>query len=171
MDVQLKMLIEGDHIVFGDVFRQYFLRTFHFFRKRTGSGEQAADLTQQCFLRLWQYHASLSKDHSIEQQLYVIARSLLLNHLEKETNWKKTKLTISQLNEPYVFSQQEAESRDMVRVAFNTLPPAEKSVIHLKHFRQYSNKEISGALSISIKTVEARISRAYKHLKNILTFL
>ena len=169
MDLQLKLLIEGDRAAFGDLFAQHYPRTNQYFRKRTGCAEQAADLTQQCFLRLWQYHASLSPVHPIEQQLFVIARSLLLNHLEKRSVADRAKLELLQQKESSSSFQIEAESSDYITTAFRTLPASEKNVLQLKFLKGYSNKEISGELSISVKTVEARISSAYKKLKSILS--
>ena len=169
MEMQLKLLIEGDHDTFCEIFRQHYKRTNHYLRKKTGCNEQAADLTQQCFLRLWQYHTSLSPAHPIEQQIFVIARSLLLNHLQKKSVATAVKHKLIQQKEPTVNLQAETEATDYIITAFSMLPPSEKNVVDLKFTKGYSNKEISAELSISIKTVEARISSAYKKLKSILS--
>lgn len=169
MEKQLQQLIEGDHVVFTEIFRKHYGRTFMFLRRRVHCDEEAADLTQQCFLRLWQYHAALSKAYPLEQQLFVMARSLLLNHLEKRAVAEKAGKIYIRHEQAVISFEQEAETRNLVRTALNTLPAGEKNVLRLKYYNQYSNQEISNLLLISKKTVEARISSAYKRLRSILS--
>src|ERR1700760_2238093 len=87
----LAAIRDGDHSAFIEVYDQLHARVFRFFLKRVYFHDTAKDLTQQCFIRLWQYRESLSSDHTLEKQIFIIARGLLINHLKKEATQKKLK--------------------------------------------------------------------------------
>lgn len=75
---------DGDHAAFLEVYNILHARIFRFFLKRVHFHDNAKDLTQQCFIRLWQFRQTLSEDHPLEKQVFIIARSLLINHIKKE---------------------------------------------------------------------------------------
>jgi RNA polymerase sigma-70 factor (ECF subfamily) len=175
MDKQLQLLIEGDHSAFQDIFRENYTRAFRYFLKRIAVVETAQELTQQCFIRLWQYHASLSSTHSIDQQIFVIARSLLLNYLKQENRREAFKqevqLQLASEEEERQAGRKEENSferRNFLTATLQTLPADERDILQLKYISGYTNKEISEALSLPLKTIEGRISRAYKRLGTII---
>src|ERR1700755_76570 len=86
---KLAAIRDGDHSAFIEVYDQLHARLFRFFLKRVYFHDTAKELTQQCFIRLWQYRESLSPDHPLEKQIFIIAKSLLINHLKKEATQKK----------------------------------------------------------------------------------
>src|ERR1700712_3059504 len=81
----------GDHTAFLIAYNDLHIKVFRFFLKRVFTDDAAKDLTQQSFIRLWQFRQTLSEQHSLEKQVFVIAHSLLINHFEKETHQKKVK--------------------------------------------------------------------------------
>src|ERR1700722_18751105 len=142
---KLPALKEGDHNAFLEVYYLLHAKLFRFVLKRVFLHDTAKDLTQQCFIRLWQFRHTLSYDHPLEKQVFIIARSLLINHIKKETTQRKVKaahgLTIVTQVQPEgdtVF-----ERANEVNAAIETLPPVRKRVIILKAFHGFSNKEIA----------------------------
>src|SRR6185437_9139994 len=93
----LAAIRNGDHAAFIRVYEQLHARVFRFFLKRVNFFDTAKDLTQQCFIRVWQYRESLSLDHALEKQVFIIARGLLINHLKKEATQRKLKENVSRL--------------------------------------------------------------------------
>src|ERR1700744_1909376 len=86
---KLLAIKEGDHGAFIEVYHAIHAKLFRFFLKKTFLHDTAKDLTQQCFIRLWQFRHTLSPDHALEKQIFIIARSLLINHIKKETAQRK----------------------------------------------------------------------------------
>ncbi|MBN9384605.1 MAG: RNA polymerase sigma factor [Chitinophagaceae bacterium] len=165
---KLISLKEGDHAAFLDVYNLLHIKIFRFFFKRVLLHDTAKDLTQQCFIRLWQYRHTLSEEHSMEKQVFIIARNLLINHIKKETTRKRLQLLHSQtlgkeMVQPSTAGHFEVSSE--VSAAIDTLPPIRKKVIMLKAFYGCSNKEIAAQMSISIKTVEDHVSKAFRHIR------
>ncbi len=149
------------------------VKVFRFFLKKVYLHDTAKDLTQQCFIRLWQFRHTLSDQHPLELQIFIIARSLLINHIKKEATQRKIK-TAHQQNLP--LEEQPAagilfERANEVNAAIETLPPVRKRIIILKTFHGCTNKEIATQLEISVKTVEDHVSKAFRHIRQVIALL
>jgi len=160
----------GDEKAFVAMYHQLNGRVFNFFKKKTREPEMAKELTQQCFIRLYHYRSSLSLSHPPEKQVYIIAKSVLINHLRQESRMKVREIRyvkekIAESTDLYVHSRFETEDYfDKLTVQ---LSPIRKKVILLKTRQGLSNKEIAQELSISTKTVENHITKANQHLRLI----
>ena len=86
---KLPAIKEGDHAAFLEVYEALHVKVFRFFLKKISLHDTAKDLTQQCFIRLWQFRHTLSYAHPLEKQIFIIARSLLINHIKKESTQRK----------------------------------------------------------------------------------
>jgi RNA polymerase sigma-70 factor (ECF subfamily) len=165
---ELAAIREGDHAAFIGVYHALHAKIFRFFLKRIPEHDTVKDLTQQCFVRLWQYRESLSVEHPLEKQIFIIARGLMINHIKKEVTQRKLKAIHVEMKEKEL---QEAaghtqfEVTNEVNAAIETLPPVRKKIIILKAFHGCSNKEIASQLSISVKTVEDHVTKAFRHIR------
>jgi RNA polymerase sigma-70 factor (ECF subfamily) len=167
MDV-LKSLKNGDHLAFEEVYDTYYKKVFRFYLKRVSIHDIAKELTQQCFIRLWNARHTLSTSHTIDKQLFIIAYHTFLNHLKKagkEAGFKKN-LAGGKVEEQGTQEHSLSfELKDRISEAINTLPPVKKRILELKLLKGYSNNEIARTLSISSKTVENHVTKAVHTLK------
>ncbi|MEO5593355.1 MAG: sigma-70 family RNA polymerase sigma factor [Chitinophagaceae bacterium] len=164
----------GDHTAFLTVYNTLHIKVFRFFLKKVHAGDLAKELTQQTFIRLWQFRHTLSDAHPLEKQLFIIAHSLLVNHFEKESNQKKLKLHHVQEEGLNIFSHDQHASfelSDRINTAIEMLPPVRKKILILKAFHDYSNKEIAQQMEISVKTVEDHVTRAFRRMKQLMLLL
>ncbi len=167
---------EGDAAVFRAVYEQLHVKVFRYFLKRTTLHETATELTQQLFIKLWQSRHTLSDSYSMEAQLFIMANSVLIDHLRKEAVNRKNYSTVAGL-EPLAETRYEQEAHhsleasDYLRLAIHQLPPVRKKVFILKMFHGYSNREIAGRLSVSVKTVEDHLLKAMRQIRSLLTTL
>jgi RNA polymerase sigma-70 factor (family 1) len=167
MDV-LKSLKSGDHIAFEEVYEKYYKKVFRFYLKRVSIHDTARDLTQQCFIRLWNARHTLSTTHPLDKQLFIIAYHTFLNHLKKAGKEAGFRKTFTSENGKEQATQEDSilfEQKDRISEAINTLPPVKKKILELKLLEGYSNKEIAHILSISSKTVENHVTKAVHKLK------
>ena len=169
---QLTAIKEGDHGAFIEVYYILHAKLFRFFLKRVFLHDTAKDLTQQSFIRLWQYRHTLSCDHPLEKQVFIIARSVLINHLRKEMTQKKALAAHGKSVITVVGAEDvHFERADAVNAAIETLPPVRKRVIILKAFHGFSNKEIAQQMEISVKTVEDHVTKAFRHIRQVIALL
>lgn len=161
---------KGDHAAFQRIYLELHIRVFHFFRKRGLIDDTAKDLTQQTFIRLWQFRHTLSEEHPLEKQIFIIAHSLLVNHFEKVDRQKRALSTQVQLvaEQPIYPGRHESfELANHIKTAIDILPPIRKQILILKIFHDYSNREIATRMDISIKTVEDHITKAFRRIRDI----
>ena len=173
ISTKLPAIKQGDHAAFLEVYEELHLKVFRFFLKKTYLHDTAKDLTQQCFIRLWQFRHTLSDHHPLEMQLFIIARSILINHLKKEATQRKNTTAHQRLQpaEAQPAASIRFESANELNAAIETLPPVRKRVIILKTFHGCTNKEIAAQLEISVKTVEDHVSKAFRHIRQVIALL
>jgi len=173
LTTRLAAIREGDHAAFVAVYELMHARLFRFFLKRTSLPDTAKELTQQCFIRLWQYRQTLSGDHPLEKQIFIIARSLLINHIKKEATQRRLRVAAGKAFEGEAVPARDTffERASEVNAAIETLPPVRKRVIILKTFHGFSNKEIAQQLKISVKTVEDHVTKAFRHIRQVIAVL
>jgi RNA polymerase sigma factor (sigma-70 family) len=167
---KLTAIREGDHEAFMEVYELMHARLFRFFLKKIFLHDTAKDLTQQCFIRLWQFRHTLSDQHPLEKQVFIIARSLLINHIKKEATQKKLKMAATKefVEAIAPLGEELTDKKLQVNAAIETLPPVRKRVIILKAFHGFTNKEIAQQLEISVKTVEDHVTKAFRHIRQVM---
>lgn len=161
----IQSIKEGDHISFEIVFKLWHKKVYAYFFKKTASGDQAKELTQMAFIKLWNFKHTLSEDHPLDLQLFKIAKTTLLDYFRKLANDERNlKLYYHKASEDVVEQDQSFDTKEQLDLVLNLLPPTRKKVFVLNRLHGYSYKEISEQLSISPRTVEKHISLAMKQL-------
>lgn len=163
----------GNYAAFDEAYQLMHIKVFRFFLKRVQLHNTAEDLTQQCFIRLWQYRSTLSEAHTLDKQLFVMAHSLLINHFRKLATEKeyKTHISLQYPLEPYTDPDERFARKDQLEAALVHLPPVRQRVLILRLVHGYSNKEIADQLSVSVKTVEDHILKAIRAMKKVITLV
>lgn len=164
---------QGDAGSFREVYDQFHARVFRYFLKRTSLHETATELTQQLFIKLWQSRHTLSHAHSLEVQLFTMANSVWIDHLRREAVIRKQYSTVADVELLAGHHEQAAfhsvEANDYLRHAMRKLPPVRRKVFILKMLHGFSNQEIAGRLSVSVKTVEDHLWKAMRFIRSMMT--
>lgn len=163
----LAAIKNGSHEAFVEVYTILHIKVFRFFVKRVKADDAAKELTQQCFIRLWEFRHTLSLDHPLEKQVFIIARSVLINHIKKETVRKQREPVKEELSDEYA----RFELSGHVQAALDTLSPVRRKVVVLKALHGFSNREVAEQLNISVKTVEDHITKAFRRLRQVVSAL
>jgi RNA polymerase sigma factor (sigma-70 family) len=171
--LKLTAIREGDHGAFLELYEMTHAKLFRFFLKKIFLHDTAKDLTQQCFIRLWQFRHTLSDQHPLEKQIFIIARGLLINHIKKEVTQKKLKMAAGKAFVEAIapLGEELTDNKMRVSAAIETLPPVRRRVIILKAIHGFSNKEIAQLLKISVKTVEDHVTKAFRHIRQVVAVL
>ncbi len=131
----------------------------------------AQDIVQNVFLKTWQYRKKLNHEYTIQSFLYKSVYNEFVN------TYKKDKAMMLLQMKYYEALHQEIEKIDeksleeliqLVTKEVEKLPPKCKQIFSLSKKEGLTNMEISEYLNISIKTVEAHITKAFTILKNKL---
>ena len=164
----IQKLKSGDHKVFKAVYEDAHVRVYHYFLNKLHQEDQAKELTQQTFIKLWNYREDLAESLSMDQQLFQKARLVYIDWLRKEATQRKyfsAELMQEEIQDAQ--HQPSLESRQKLEWSLRSLPPKRRKVFELKHIHGYSYKEISEFLNISVKTVDNHLLKATVQLKKV----
>lgn len=165
-------IIAGDEHAFNNLYTDYCERVYFFIVKKTSSSYLAEEVTQQTFIRIWEKRHQLSNQHTLEEQLFRIARTILIDELRKEA--VKRKYIARQETGMPVTLPNEMDAKELqqrIDQVINILPAQRKKIFMMSRYEQRTYKEIADILSLSVKTVEAQMSKALQQLKNGITLL
>ena len=149
-------------------------KVFYYFLKKTRSEEDARDLLQTTFLRLWQYRSSLNEDYSLDQHLFNIAYTVYVDALRRQQKVMRIDHALSNEAPSAAEAIDPIEQKEMdhrLQALLEQLPAERKKVFILHRLEGYSYKEIAAELSISVKTVDNHVARAVKYLKKYFVLL
>ncbi len=151
---------------FDDLYRRYVNRIYAYHLVRTGSREEAEDLTSQTFLAAIEGLRGYRRQGSFPVWLFSIARRKLADHYRE-----KSPLPLD-LSEAAVFGLEEAVDHRLrlqqVSAALQSIEPDRVEALSLRVFGQMNTSEISRLLSRSEGAVRNLVYRALQDLRTKL---
>lgn len=161
---------EGDIRSFERLFRSTFTPLCLYATGITGRREIAEEIVQDVFYILWRDRERLQIFQSIKAYLYAAVRNRSLQYCEHSSvEEQHREQVLSRENEPENSTPLEVveyrELEDLINRALTKLPPRRLRIfrLHREEGRRYN--EIAKQLSISVKTVEAEMSKALQALR------
>ncbi|MCI4444045.1 MAG: RNA polymerase sigma factor [Lentimicrobium sp.] len=161
-----------NEIIFSKFFKNHAksLRNFLFYKY--GNRDQAEDLTQEAFIKLWQNCASVPIEKA-KSYLYTIANNSSLNEikhqkvvLEYENNFAGADKT----NENPEFILEEKQFKSKLLKAIENLNETQRVAFLMHRIDGKKYSEIAEELNISVKAVEKRIHLALVELRKTIDF-
>jgi len=129
----------------------------------TGNVEDAADVVQEAFLKLWFMRDRLVEDASVDAPARVIVRNLSLNVLRKRHPSHSDIDLLSDI--PY--EETDKELSDKLSLALESLPDTEQAVLRMKHLEGMETDEIAGLIQSTPGAVRTALSRARRHIREL----
>jgi RNA polymerase sigma-70 factor (ECF subfamily) len=164
-------LREGNLQAFSQLFDQYGKRLYHFSLGYLKSAEEAEEIVQEVFLKIWNKREELSEQKSLESYFFTIARNGILNTIRK-SKFEKAYLNYVILNpERNSLLDEELNFRELERAyheAIDSLPPRRKEIYLLSKEQSLSREEIAVKMNISVKTVENQMTSAISEIRKNL---
>lgn len=168
-----QMLIRGlknhSRKAFDEIYRIYAKRLFAYCKQYTKRCEDAEEIVQDVFVRLWNNRASIRQEDSLRSLLFIMSKHSLINAYRANLNSVVYEDYVDYQSEPVVDDiSNKLEYDEFVRElkrALKTLPATQRKVIELSRLRELSNKEIAQELSLSEQTVKNQLSLGLKALR------
>ncbi|QGK73684.1 RNA polymerase sigma factor [Flavobacterium sp. SLB02] len=131
----------------------------------------AEDIVQNVFIKVWEQRTRLKPDHALKSFLYKLVYNEFIDLYRKNQSlFSLEKSYYDALNS--VIQEEDSESFQRVLNVVNreiqNLPPKCKEVFILSKKEGLTNIEIAEHLDVSIKTVEAQITKAFSILRSSL---
>ncbi len=170
---------KGDELAFEHIFKASYNQLVGFCLQFVNNREEAKGIAQEAFVNLWLNREKILKITGINAFLYTSAKSACLKHIrhlqvvkkysDSRLNEIEKQLQIESLDSLDFNSMEYVELYELIQQSIENLPEKSRMVFEKKRFEGKTNREIAEELGITIKSVEANMTRAIKTLKVNLT--
>ena len=149
-----------------------FERVYLSFRRRGFTHDQAMDLTQETYVRVFNSRAHFDSIRSPAAWLYRIAYNVMVSHFRrKKEHLRDLTETAAPWEDRELDPELQAlsdENAEKVRECIQAMAPMMKKCLILRYYHGLKYEEIVDFLGISINTVKTHLSRALRQLRNSL---
>ncbi|HEY9261937.1 RNA polymerase sigma-70 factor [Chitinophaga sp.] len=164
-----RIQFHDDQLAFKALYQQQVFRLYQFAFAFLKQRQQAEEIVNDVFVKLWEKRRQLDKISEIKVYLYVAVKNAALNHLRKATIFTETDLDALHVQHFRLEADTAQlllthEVQQAIAAAIQQLPPKCKLIFKLVKQDELSYKEVAGILGISPKTVDAQLTIAMKKL-------
>ena len=155
-------------ITFNELVLQNHQKIYSLFRRMVSTHEEADDLTQETFIKVYKNFSRFKFQSSPYTWIYRIAVNTGINYLRR----RKMKQYFGLDNFPELKSsdvtEYSEERKTILRKAVAKLPAKQQMVVLLRSFQELSFKEVADITSSTENTVKVNFSHALRKLRMIL---
>jgi len=184
-DVRLMLQVRDDSATaFEELVLRYQGRLVTVLEHLVGSRDQAEDLAQEVFLRVYRARKSYVAGAKFTTWLFTIANNVALNALRTRSRRHEVTLrsrdsgplgarpldTMLQASSGQMPARQldKAEMRDIVRMALETLNERQRMAVLLSKFEGMSYADIAQTMELTPQAIKSLLSRARSNLREVL---
>ncbi len=163
---EYQSIAAGDRTAFEGAFRAFYPELCGFASSYVKDADQAEDIVQDLFVRLWNDRGKVEIRTSLRSYMYTAVRNRCLNMIK--VNKRLHSLNGSEehaTDHTEVDEIEHAERIQRVHAAIARLPEARQNIFKLSRYEGLKYHEIADRLGISIKTVENQMGSALKTLR------
>ncbi len=181
----VRRCIAGDAVAWEEIVRRYNRRIYNICYRFAGSGDDAQDLTQEVFIKMYRTLSSYDVERgAFMTWVTTITRNLLVDHFRKS---KQDRVTDSLDGAPSEHEDamplseqipdkaappdarvQSREARESVHRALQKLSPELREAVILRDLQDMDYKEVAAVLKVPEGTVKSRINRGRAELARLL---
>jgi RNA polymerase sigma-70 factor (ECF subfamily) len=176
---------EGDRSAFDTLIRLYDQNVMRLALQVVGSPEEARDLYQEAFLKVYRSIRHFRSEAKFSTWLYRVVMNVCLDHLRRQNTRKEVAVLQPEEGEPEFFQtvpderptlnpERATHSKEIgqrIQVALERLNPRERMVFELKHYQGLKLRAIGEICKTSEQTVKNCLFRATQKLRTELNDL
>lgn len=160
-------LQKGHESAFDYIFRKYFKALCAQANMYVNDLDKAQSLVQDCFVKLWVNRENADSIKNLPSYLSFMVRNQCVDYLRKTKSLKNLhedaeKETAEINSEDYAYKN---EFEEKLIVVLAALPERSRIAFEYSRFENLTYKEIAEKMGISVKAVEALVSRSLKILR------
>ena len=166
-DSLIERCLSGDQAAWEAVVRQNWRKVFNVAYKFVGKHDEAEDLTQDIFLKIFKALASFDRRANFQTWIISISRNLCIDHYRSVRKERQTIARevdagdlqpVSSDRGPYAAAEHQ-DLRVLLRQALQMLPVTLRTAVVLRDLQELSYQEIAERLGLPEGTVKSRINR------------
>ena len=174
--------LNGDEESLEVLIKQYLKPVYGFVYKYTGDVQEAEDITQEVFVKLWKNLKKFDRQKSFKTWIFSIAKNASIDYLRKKKpilfsqfeNEKQENRLVNSLADSNPLPDEVFDKKkisEVINATMEKLALKYRLVISLRYNEQFTFREIAEILDEPINTIKSRHRRALRLLKNLLPVL
>lgn len=170
-ELLVENILKGNQQQFKELIMRYQSRVYAVALKVANNQKDAEDISQEVFLQLYRSLSSFNGDSSFSTWIYRITMNKALDFKRKNEKIKEKESdhNLSTIPESTILSPEEALIKNLDKELIHSylieLPEAYSDVLKLYYFEELTYGEIALKLNVAVKTVESRLYRAKRIIK------
>src|SRR6478735_7450874 len=166
-DSLIEQCLAGDQAAWDLIVRQNWRKVFNVAYKFVGRHDEAEDLTQDIFLKIFRALHTFDRRANFQTWLISISRNFCIDHYrsirkERETIARDVNaadlMPVSRERGPHGQLEQ-SDLRQLIKQALAELPSSLREAVVLRDLQEFSYQEIADQLGLPEGTVKSRINR------------
>ena len=166
----MRAVQNGDMVAFSELVDRYKDRLMNVIGRMLLSRDDAEDVVQETFVRVYQHRQSFNFQHCFSTWIYTIGLNLARNELRKRKKFKFYDITEMKGNEAEFAVEMKLPNRlpQVLNAAIKELPEKYRTAFILRDIQEQPYEEVAKILSIPLGTVKSRVNRARMMLRDKL---
>jgi len=172
VEALIQRCLAGDQLAWEQIVRQFWRKVFNVAYKFVGKHDEAEDLTQDIFLKIFKSLSTFDRRANFQTWLISISRNLCIDHYRSVRKERETIDRDVDANELAPASHEPGpiallEQRDRVlllKQALAELPDTLRTAVLMRDIQELSYQEIADQLRLPEGTVKSRINRGRTEL-------
>ena len=168
----IQRCLNGDQAAWELIVRQYWRKVFNVAYKFVGKHDQAEDLTQDIFLKIFKSLDTFDRRANFQTWLISISRNLCIDHYRSVRKERETidreidanELTPASHDPGPVAALEQQDRISLLRQALSALPDTLRTAVLMRDIQELSYQEIADRLRLPEGTVKSRINRGRTEL-------
>lgn len=169
-DIIIDGIRSGSEVMFKLVYENYYSSLVILAGRYLYNYAECEDCVQTVFMRIWIKRESLQITQSISSYLFTAVKNQCLNIIDKNKYSINSDFNIQMINEYDELTPERLTTinqlKEKIQFLINQLPDRQHKAFILSRFKDKTYKEIAEILGVSIKSIEADISKALSFLKS-----
>ena len=167
----LKLLKQGNLLAFDVIYKEYHQRLYGFVLKFLKQKEDAEEIVQEVFLKIWESRKKIDVYSSFDSFLFTIAYNTTINLLRKKMSQEKYIGYLKNIQKvddavDFIDEVEYNELKEKVDSLINRLSPRQQEIFRLSREAGLTHNEIAKKLNISENTVKNHLVSLLKFIKS-----
>jgi RNA polymerase sigma-70 factor, ECF subfamily len=172
IDALIRRCLGGDQLAWEAIVRQYRRKVFNVAYKFVGKHDEAEDLTQDIFLKIFKSLDTFDRRANFQTWLISVSRNLCIDHYRSVRKERETidrdvdtaELSAAAPGPSQITALEQRDRVELLREALGSLPKTLRTAVLMRDLQELSYHEIARELRLPEGTVKSRINRGRSEL-------
>lgn len=167
----VKRLKSGDPEAFNQLFNEYSSRLYHFAYGYLKSKDEAEELVQETFCKVWERKNDLKEEFHFSSYLFAIAFNYIRKYFRSKALLSKYMEMAASGSDQHAWINQDVNYpslRELVDRMIKEMPEKRRAVFIKSRYEGKTAADIAEEMKISKSTVENHLNQALRYLRNRL---